>query len=55
MKIELTGDITKVTRSSNSPIAVVTLKIPSEVAGKLPMGTVDLTVTPSQGEMFKDK
>lgn len=51
-KIEVTGEVTKVNRTVNKNMATVTVMVPSEVAGKLPMGQVNITIEPSQGEMF---
>lgn len=53
-KIEVIGEITQITRKNGSQTAKVTLNVPSDKAGKLPMGMVNISLEASQGDMFEE-
>lgn len=54
-KIEIIGEITQITRKNGSQTAKVTMNIPSEKAGKLPMGMVNISIEASQRAMFEEE
>lgn len=53
-KIEVIGEIKQITRKSGSQTAKVMLEVPSDKAGKLPMGMVNVSIEASHAEHVRE-